>query len=603
MHIIGLGNQTGIEKYCQGVDLTQLRADLLAAINSVRPQDAPPLRSIRPIPLTQTDPAFHNEPWQVPRRFGKLPSDPPPALEASTYIPDPLLDLSQWNPSPLKFDWKSFAYTDGSVLRTQGPQSVTGTGAGVYMPGDGYTALHLGVEPGESAFDDTINRAELAAIHVAISHGAKLIATDSQTSIDQILKITRRPQDLREHRHYQLLQDIARLISQTQEPIQLFKVKSHVGIVGNEIADEIAVAMARGEGPQGPQRVRCDVPSNERQHMHWPHTQPSGDANCARQPALICSPLPNLDAKLIAQSHRYHKLGQSNRDSIYYKAWASAQSHLLPQHSHTFISSGSVTHVERRYAIQYRTGGLYTSKLAHRYGHRSDSNCPLCGQPDGAHHAVSACPAIREAVTKRHNDAGMIIAKAIMQTPAADSLVMMDLGPTNTAAKHNMPLNRRIPLDILPPNMPAQTRTEISAQNVPDMLLYTPPTGPRPATYTIIEIKYCRDTDPSGQQGRAIHQHEDLQNTLRHFAPTSTVRLVTIPLGVSGAIYTYTRSALHTHLSIQDQLLETTLKKLHLHAVRSLTGIIRVRRFLEGCKGSGQDVNRHRRCKRPKEPP
>jgi ribonuclease HI len=119
---------------------------------------------------------------------------------------------------------------------------------------------------------NTINRAELAAIKVALEVAPELllpadrlatpspttnsedsaarstlnIATDSLTSMYQIWKWITRPLDLQEHRHKSILQAIGRTIEASAVPVHIWKVKSHIGIVGNETADETTVGVANG---------------------------------------------------------------------------------------------------------------------------------------------------------------------------------------------------------------------------------------------------------------------------------------------------------------------------------------------------------------------
>jgi ribonuclease HI len=119
-------------------------------------------------------------------------------------------------------------------------------------------------EPGAPACVNTINRAELAAIRVAVTIGLKNcentgdtevhIATDSLASIFQVHRATTRPQDMREHRHLTLIQDIISLITDSIYTVHFRKVKRHIGIVGNEIADVTAVAVSKGRR----RRRRCD---------------------------------------------------------------------------------------------------------------------------------------------------------------------------------------------------------------------------------------------------------------------------------------------------------------------------------------------------------
>ena len=97
---------------------------------------------------------------------------------------------------PLRYDWTSFAYTDGShIKQAAGRKNIPKLGAAVYLPP---TALH---PEGQSipilphcadAVANTINRAELIALYTALRHDCTVIATDSLVSIYQ-LPITRWP--------------------------------------------------------------------------------------------------------------------------------------------------------------------------------------------------------------------------------------------------------------------------------------------------------------------------------------------------------------------------------------------------------------------------
>jgi ribonuclease HI len=119
-------------------------------------------------------------------------------------------------------------------------------------------------------YTNTINRAELVALLHAIKFGATDIATDSLCSIHQIRKQMHRPQDMTDHKHASLLHAIIKQIVESPAPIQVWKVKSHIGIVGNEIADEIAKEVARGEVDMD-DLIEYTEPSNDRHTIYWPH--------------------------------------------------------------------------------------------------------------------------------------------------------------------------------------------------------------------------------------------------------------------------------------------------------------------------------------------
>jgi ribonuclease HI len=90
--------------------------------------------------------------------------------------------------------------------------------------------------------------------------GTLHVATDSLGSMYGIAKMITRPQDLKEHRHRQILEDLATAVRDHPGTVHLWKVKSHTGIIGNELADGVAVQVARGEEPPDaspPPCIRC----------------------------------------------------------------------------------------------------------------------------------------------------------------------------------------------------------------------------------------------------------------------------------------------------------------------------------------------------------
>ena len=187
-------------------------------------------------------------------------------------------------------DWKRFIYTDGSVVDTGTP----GIGAAVHVPD---TADSIGntirvdclleSDPPYSQNVNTIARAELSAIRVALTTAADHtaattadqsthIATDSLASMYAIQKMISRPQDLQEHRHLHILQEITSAIASSRGTVHIWKVKSHTGIIGNELADQAAVATAHGEPipeeeTHHTHTVAFNTPSNHRLHLYWPY--------------------------------------------------------------------------------------------------------------------------------------------------------------------------------------------------------------------------------------------------------------------------------------------------------------------------------------------
>jgi hypothetical protein len=399
-----------------------------------------------------------------------------------------------------------------------------------------------------------------------------------------------RPQDIKEHRHYALLQDIAKAIEAAPSAIHIYKVKSHIGIVGNERADEIATAVAKGES------VPCWThiePSNYRREQYWLYYQPKNGVTQQGQDNADTHPKPVecLQRSLQKVAETQHRLGLANTQSVYFQATLRAQPKVEAQLSNAYLTSTQVTPQEVRNVIKLRTGGLYTSKLAKRYGHRQDDLCPLCGQPDGGYHAVSGCPGVQKPVTQRHHRAGRLIKRAIMASRSAEQLVMADVGSTAANQADDLhPTKHRIPLHVVPTNMPVEVKRSMAAEHVPDLMLHTPGSGSKPARYTLLEIKYCRDTDPDPQTQAAVAQHAHLVQAIKQYDPKADIRTVPLVLGVAGYIYKNTTYALQCHLGLPRHQVKSLARKLHIHAVKSLTTIINYRR-----KREPQEPKSHKR--------
>jgi hypothetical protein len=159
----------------------------------------------------------------------------------------------------------------------------------------------------EAAAQDTA-----ASLTYAKTERVVNIATDSLGSIRQVFKANTRPQDLQEHRHLSLITSIADKVASHARTIHLWKVKSHIGIVGNEHADCAAGQVAKGELPQT-QILQFTQPSNDRDNMAWPHTEHMTESNEIRM-----TPLANMRETLMGITMHTGKLGTANQESIYF---------------------------------------------------------------------------------------------------------------------------------------------------------------------------------------------------------------------------------------------------------------------------------------------
>ena len=468
---------------------------------------------------------------------------------------------------PLRWDWKQFAYTDGSKLDK--PPTGTGLGAAVHLPPgatpDNEEEQTVPIDPA-GGHEGTINRAELAAIWTALTKRARHIATDSQGSIFQIQKMLHRPHDLKEHRHKGLLQSIVDLITQCPSPVTLYKVKAHMGIEGNEKADAMAKRVARGCELEG---LVSDVPhSNDRGDQFWISHTP---APTLTEPHPVPQPLPTLDGHLHHIMHEQHRLGMADVTTSYYSHWGTAASGMMPVESNSFMTQPDITAAERRTTLQYRCGQLFSNKLGKRWGKTTTDRCPLCGGADGGHHIASGCSKLSKLYMARHHQAGRIILKAILSGQRAAEVAYADVGSGDSLARAGVP------------TLDGRHRIHLPKQSSrPDVIMAARSTGDRGMydSITIVEIKYCRDSDPAQQLQRATEQHTHLQTQMA--AEHSCTVQTEIPLlGVSGAIYTTYGEGVLKRLGVHGSLLKSTIRRLHSHAIRSLRGIVCTRRRLE----------------------
>ena len=258
VNIILTGNKAGFRRYYDHADpevTPYFLAEFHQALQDTLPSRVrlPPLNTFQPALLAAptTTSRQHFTPSQLrllglPNRFKhRTRSDTP--TEADNDIFPLYLSTDQQHTAqflqdklqrdlpatpPLRYDWRTFAYTDGShIKQAAGRKNIPKLGAAVYLPP---TAGH---PEGQSipilphcadAVANTINRAELVALYIALRHDCTVIATDSLVSIYQIRKQLHRPQDHSLHLHQKLLQVIADCIVNSPNPIHLIKVKSHI---------------------------------------------------------------------------------------------------------------------------------------------------------------------------------------------------------------------------------------------------------------------------------------------------------------------------------------------------------------------------------------
>lgn len=618
VNIIITGNAQGFQQhfpYREGDGMRRFEAAFRAALNSTLPasKQVPAILTLRPQHTAQPSPAGHAPTsyspllrqlgYPKPESYGKRKLDTPTQADC-TGVTDPSSPLdrqiealqeqlmTETGPAPpLRYDWRDLAYTDGSC-RQKGrsrpgdwPRDCHGIGAAVYIPAgrdleEPADDVVKQCVPTERKMYKTINRAELVAILMALQAGAIRIATDSLCSMHQIMKQLRRPQDQNEHQHCSLLKQIAELIQSSTQQIRLFKVKGHSHAIGNEHADELAKEAAKTPTCERDQ-VFTD-PSNDRHSKYWPHeVKPENGLNPkgqARRPI----PLVDLKEAIKEVSHPACKLGMANRNTFYFESLKAIEELTDQDASNAFMHSSKVSFAERKIALAYRYGVMWSRKLAKRYGLATSSECTLCGQEDGGHHTASGCKALERQYTERHNKIGRIIMRQVLRGRYGTWAVQLDLGSSQKCDEDGLPhLPRTIPWSTLPNEVAQQVQAAVGTlKQRPDGLIYKPKQDKEPAEYWIIEVKICRDSDDTSQRNNASQQHEALQRAIKEADPEAKVYFMPLLIGVSGTIYTSTRANLEA-MGVKDSALKSCLADIHFAAIKSLHSIYTAKRNME----------------------
>ena len=340
-----------------------------------------------------------------------------------------------------------------------------------------------------------------------------------------------------------------------------------------------------------------DTPSQTSQHPQQCASNSQRvqtDADIQQQGgSFVYVPIANIEDQLKVDALVLCHEGSANMETVYVQAWKSIRSQLNHKFSHIFLKCKQVSSYTRKLCLQARWGLLPHNKNLNRWNNSISSSCPLCGEEDGGHHAISACKGLSKTATIRHNNAGSKIVLAIRKGRRGGELVTSDVGLSARVAADelqaqalvtkrkftsadllaNPTLAQNIPQDM----WEILTQTLQDSHSIPDALLYRRVDRREYYShiFTIVEIKYCRDTKPEDQWARATEQHQALADSLRGMKGHDEtqhiieVEQVNIMLGVAGSIYNETVATL-TKLGVTGGQLDELLTGLHHTAVEGV---------------------------------
>ena len=170
----------------------------------------------------------------------------------------------------------------------------------------------------------------------------------------------------------------------------IVKVKSHIGIQGNTIADAVA----------GEATASVDI------DLSGEHTEPYNDMAWLRRiekdrEGNECDGqfLRNLNDSLLEALHHKHRLGQSNQDAKYVQYWRNVQQHVLADISNGHWDETAITDPAKQNTNKYKWGQLWHMGRAWLYKApymkgqdvATNCNCPLCGLQDSGGHIPGGC--------------------------------------------------------------------------------------------------------------------------------------------------------------------------------------------------------------------
>ena len=474
-------------------------------------------------------------------------------------------------------------FTDGSA--GDGPQGHC-IGAGVYCRDHN---INLKVDPCGRSATNTITRAELVAILAAVQQMETqdcTIATDSLASMFMINNALRSFGRTSESPHSELLKVIAQVILSRAKlglETSLLKVKSHIGVQGNEMADQLANAARDSEQCS----ISIAIGSDAFNDREWPAIL-KRSGNSQGQQQQTWHKAGNLHACI-----RKHVAAKGlTRSGEYHGYWANVTTELHAS-SFGFWRNPAIPFWTKVNLLKPRWGQLWNKsiacsrKVAYMSGQARATNpsCPLCGEKDGISHMLGGCthPLITALQTKRHNLASRKIPGLLQEGALGNCYTIADVG--SHARLGNLgALDSRIPTWLVSDIEASEhgvdrqkLRPDIMITNFPHDQVSQPTCSQRLQVW-ILEVGYSAATRYYEKLAEKQQQNQCLQRILE--AKGVIVHILPVLLGNTGEIFNSTLHNIKQAGADHDRV-DRLASQLSTHAQHAMQTIIKCRRVAE----------------------
>ncbi len=420
--------------------------------------------------------------------------------------------------------------------------------------------------------------------------------TDCLSGLHLIIANLQRPERFRYHKHKMILACIAHLLLARTGSTTMYKVRSHIGIKGNEKADQLAKQATYPGQATDTYRDTLDLGIG-RNWLEYKHTRvrvSPGTGNCIKvQEWRNVNDLKDHTLRIITDAEVERRLTQEGKPhdkrSLYLTLFQGIMDQgtrgqgIMHKASNAFWTlADNLSQKDIQTALKIRYGVLVTNRILHRYNPAHTQQCPLCTEDDSITHAMLQCrhPDIHKLHVARHGTGVYTTATAIKQGTQGGGFLIIDAEGHQTY--------RLLPSWLLPPALqcsrpdivfiPTFNPDQYSPQQLAQLSINTKAHH----TVHIVEFGYCYDF----KIHEAIHlkqlQHRSLVLALR--ARGWHVKQHQIIVSITG-IFPGTTADTLQQLGLSKTTTNSLLRSLHIHSLRTATSIYRSRQKLARSAG------------------